>query len=97
MVTMYESLDKLLLTVRQEALAMFNHASGDVVKQPQRPKRQRVLLPILHNSVIDETIGAPQFSSATSSNNFKIDLYYPTVDHILTEMREHFTFCFVFY
>ena len=72
----------------QEALAMFNHACGDVAKQPQRPKQQRVLPPTLHNSVIDETIGAPQLSSTTSCNNFKVDLNYPTLDHILTEMRE---------
>jgi hypothetical protein len=72
----------------EESLALFNHVCGNV-EQP-RSRRQRQPPFNLSNSVINETIGTSLFRSDLSCENFRNDLYHPTLDNILEEMKTRF-------
>ena len=72
----------------EEGLALFNHVCGNV-EQPRR-QRQRQLSSALSDSVINETIGTSHLRSDFSCESFRSDLYYPTLDNILKEMKLRF-------
>ena len=77
----------------EESLSLFNHVCSDAVEtQPQsRSQRQRQLPSHLSDSLIIEAIGTSHLTSDFSSERFKNELYYPTLDNIVKEMKTRFS------
>ena len=66
--------------------------SDAVETQPQsRSQRQRQLPSHLSDSLITEAIGTSHLTSDFSSERFKNELYYSTLDNIVKEMKTRFS------
>ena len=82
-----------------EVTALYTKIQGQVSNEDHttntRPTRQRSLPAHLQNSVLTaDTIGSRSHaglsSTLSTSEQFKVELYYSTIDHILSEMDKRF-------
>jgi hypothetical protein len=78
----------------EEIIAFANYVGCDIepLSFDSRRKRARRSQPILDDYVLTgETIGVRHIDIAgSSSESYNIELYIPTLDHILAEMKERF-------
>ena len=79
-----------LLTLLSEVLAFARHHKIEIVT-PRR-RRQRKYPAAINNYVMTtDTIGSSTTSNSASSDSYKVDIHFPTIDVILTEMMDRFT------
>ena len=71
-------------------MPLINHACSDTEAQLRR-QRQWQLPSHLSDFVITKTIGTSLLTSELFSERFKNNLYYPTIDNILKEMKTQFS------
>ena len=71
---------------------MYNKIQRSVVSSSvsTRPRRQHCLSAHLLDSSITETTGSRVLYNGGSCEQFKIELYFPTLDHLSSEMDEWF-------
>ena len=75
----------------QEIVAFANHHNIQM-SQSNRSRRQRRTPAALEGFIIAETTGdSSHQQNEQSSESFKVNVYFPTIDVILAEMKERFS------
>ena len=73
-----------------QALAFARHLEIEIVT-PRRTQQRQLPAAINNYAMTNETIESSTTSNSASSDSFKVDVYFPTIDVILTEMRDRFS------